>query len=378
MKKMKFRLNHYSALVFICIFIVTMSINLIVSDKAKSLSENRSLQQYPVMNMDEVLTGDYQSKLNTWFSDQFVGRDFFVHTKYLVSKWTGLKQIDNVFICKDRLIEDANDFNETQFKRNVDAMNAFYTKYPSLRHTFVLAPNAVFVQKEYLPQDAEVLAKNEQFDYIYTCLATEVVRADIRATLNEHKDEYLYYKTDHHWTSLGAYYAFLSSSSSLGIGNANADNYDIYLGTDSFVGTLANKTGSVGLKDTVELYVPKDLPEYVCTNVSTGKSSRTIYSSKGLSSNDAYTVFFGGNAGLIRLEMNNSSNKRLLVFKDSYANAYLQFLIPYYRTITIIDPRYYYDDVNRLIQSEVITDILYMYNTNTFVQDTSLADVIGS
>lgn len=68
----------------------------------------------------------------------------------------------------------------------------------------------------------------------------------------------------------------------------------------------------------------------------------------------------------------------MLLIKDSYANELVQFLLPYYRTITIIDPRYYFDDINRQMKTDLITDVLFVYNTNTFVQDTSLADCIGA
>ena len=75
--------------------------------------------------------------------------------------------------------------------------------------------------------------------------------------------------------------------------------------------------------------------------------------------------------------MNNDSQKHLLVFKDSYANAFIPFLVPYYRTITIVDPRYYFDDIESVVTNECISDVLYLYNANTFVQDTSLSDVLG-
>lgn len=111
---------------------------------------------------------------------------------------------------------------------------------------------------------------------------------------------------------------------------------------------------------------------------STLKTTRSIYQSKPLQEKDQYQVFFGGNEGMINISVNNNSKKHLLLIKDSYANELVQFLLPYYRTITIIDPRYYFDDINRQMKTDLITDVLFVYNTNTFVQDTSLADCIGA
>lgn len=74
--------------------------------------------------------------------------------------------------------------------------------------------------------------------------------------------------------------------------------------------------------------------------------------------------------------MDNDSNRHLLLIKDSYANSLIPFLINQYRSITVVDPRYYFEDYSRLIKDDLITDVLFMYNTNTFVQDTSLADML--
>ena len=67
-----------------------------------------------------------------------------------------------------------------------------------------------------------------------------------------------------------------------------------------------------------------------------------------------------------------------MVIKDSYANAFLQFLLPYYESIYVIDPRYCYDDINSIIETENITDILFLYNVNTFTEDRNIADFLNS
>ena len=87
-------------------------------------------------------------------------------------------------------------------------------------------------------------------------------------------------------------------------------------------------------------------------------------------------VFLGGNTGLVQIENLNDSDRHLLLIKDSYANSMVQFLLPYYRTITIVDPRYFYEDIERIFNLNLITDVLFLYNTNAFVQDTSIADVL--
>ena len=130
------------------------------------------------------------------------------------------------------------------------------------------------------------------------------------------------------------------------------------------------------MKDQIDIYVPKNNSEYIVSDLTNVTTSRSIYSREALDTRDQYTVFMGGNAGRITIEMDNDSSRHLLLIKDSYANAMIQFLIPYYRTIDIIDPRYYFEDVSRLVNSQMITDILFLYNSNTLMQDTSIADCL--
>ena len=129
---------------------------------------------------------------------------------------------------------------------------------------------------------------------------------------------------------------------------------------------MANKTGSLKIKDEIDIYVPKTETDYVVTDESTNKKSRTIYHSEALETKDNYAVFMGGNKSLFHINIDNDSKKHLLLIKDSYANSLIPFLIPEYESITVVDPRYY----------DLITDVLFMYNSNTFVQDTSLADML--
>ena len=107
------------------------------------------------------------------------------------------------------------------------------------------------------------------------------------------------------------------------------------------------------------------------------EKSRSLFRSEMLSEKDQYTLFFGGNHPLITIHTTAQTGRTLLVFKDSYANCFLQFLTPYYDEILLIDPRYYYEDVNALMKSEGVTDVLFLYSADTFLTDKSLADTLN-
>lgn len=359
-------------LLSICIVVVLL-VNLVVPDKSASDTENRSLQTFP----DLSVSSQFEKDLDSWFSDQFVFRNAFIHGKYLVQKVTGVKEINDVYLGKKMLIEAAKEPNQEQLDRNLNAINQFAND-TDLNVGFMLVPNAVSVQTNKLPSFADPIDQDKQMDEIFNSLNEYVTKIDARKTLKKHADEYLYYKTDHHWTSLACYYAYQTLAKKFDLETTKKSDYTVYPVTNSFEGTLASATGSFGLKDEIDIYVPKTEQEYLVTNETTNKKSATVYQSKALDTKDKYTVFMGGNSGLIRIEMNNDQEGHLLLIKDSYANSMIPFLLSQYRSITIIDPRYYFEDYNRVIQDDLITDILFMYNTNTFVQDTSLADMLES
>lgn len=356
--------------------IATMTVNIIIPDHEQSETENRPLQTFPSWSTEHVLSGQYTKDLNTWFSDQFVCRDQNIHIKYLIQKTFGIKEIQDVFLTKQGLIEKTAKPNKEQLERNLNAINTFKQNNPELNVGFVTVPNAVSIKKEYLPKYAVTLNQNKQIDNIYSQLDDSIIKIDLRNTLKKHKDEYLYYKTDHHWTSLASYYAYQDIAKAFNLETTKQSDYTIYPVTTNFEGTLANKTGSVNIKDEIDIYVPKDKCDYVITDESTNKKSRTIYHSDALETKDQYTVFMGGNKALFHINVDNNSKRHLLLIKDSYANSLIPFLIPQFNSITVIDARYYFEDYTRLIKDDLITDVLFMNNANTFVQDTSLADML--
>ncbi len=364
----------YSRWILIVSCIVCI-VNIIMPDKSISESENRSLQTFPEVSLHTISDGELGNSLTHWFSDQFVGRNAFIHFRYGLLKLTGTKEINHVFLTHDSLYEDINKANTKQLKRNIKAINAFASSN-DVNTTFVLAPTAANVYKENLPYSASTVDQNKQMDSIYKQLNDNVHNVDVRKVLDEHKNAYLYYHTDHHWTTMGAYYAFSQVAEELDIDAPSLSNYTIYPVSSDFHGTLSNATGSVGITDEIDIFVPEVETQYLVTNQSTGEKSRTVYQSKALETRNPYEVFLSGNSSMINIEMNNDSDKHLLILKDSYANCFIPFLLPYYRTITVVDPRYYYDDLSQVIKNELITDVLFLYNTNTFVQDTSLADVL--
>lgn len=371
------RIYQVAAILFVLALIVAVVANLVKKDDTFSASENRILTERPKLGLQEVASGEYMSQFESYVSDQFILRDAWIQLKLQLDKMVGKKESNGVYLGKDGyLMEKLDQPNEEYEKKNLKAIGDFAERHKDQKVYMSLAPNAAYILKERMPKNAPVRDQAEDLKVIQRQVGDKLNFIDLRKTMEEHASEPIYYKTDHHWTSLGAKYAFEEVAKVLDITPAD---YKAYTVSTTFSGTLASKSGYHGQKDTIEVYEPGDVEnDYVVFYADDQRKTTSIFERANLKEKDQYTVFFGGNHTRVDIESPNAQNRCLLMFKDSYANSFVQFLTPYFRKIILIDPRYYYDDVEQLIDGEGVTDILFLYNLNTFLTDTSLADVLTS
>ena len=356
----------------LCLFAFVIA-NALAQDREYSSAENRKLAQLPKFSLSALSDGSYFAAWEDYLADQFVGRDTWITIDLQASRLLGAKEANGVYLCADDyLMEAPATPDAAALTRNLDAINAFAARHEDLRLSMTVVPNAACVLAEKLPDHAPVRDQRQDIGEIAARL--QGVRfLDVTDALMQHKGEAIYYRTDHHWTSLGAYYAFSDMAAGLGIEQPAAD-YDIYPVTDRFEGTLASKSGCHAVTDVIELYVPQtELQYYVTLD---GERTATMYDREKLNEKDQYAVFLGGNDARVDITTTAETGKTLLIFKDSYANCFLQFLLPYYDRIVLLDARYYYGDADSVISREGVTDVLFLYNANTFLTDRVLADVL--
>lgn len=376
------RRNSYFRRLMGTVFLVALALitvlNLVIPDRKFSAQENRMLAQKPHVTRAGIQSGELMKEFENYYADQFVARDAWISLKLGLERASGRRESNGVFLGKKgHLLEEPDEPDWDGVQKNMQAVSKFAADHSGLSTTFCMVPNAFSVQSQYLPKDAPVRDQEADIAKIRSMAGDGITFIDLTDALKQHSFEYIYYKTDHHWTSLGAKYGFDALAGTLGI-DQPAGDYDVYTVADDFQGTLASRSGYHGTDDTVSVYHQKgDEQEYVVEYADTGEKTTSIYSSAALENKDKYQVFFGGNHTRITISTTVANEKNLLVFKDSFANCFIQFLLPYYQTITIIDPRYYYDSVDTLIENSSITDVLFLYNANTFVRDNSLADVIA-
>ena len=351
--------------------------NLIHRDRDVSESENRKLAQRPKFTVSALLDGSYFSGVTAWYNDQFVGRDGWITMNLGGQKLIGRREIGDVYLGrKGYLLKKPVAMNAETVDAKAEAIRAFALAYPDIRMYFTLAPSAATILTDKTPRNAPIAPQLDQIQTIYTKLGT-VTPLDITTTLQRHKNEYIYYKTDHHWTSLGARYAFEAMALNMDV--SALSEYDVHTVSTTFRGTQSSESGDRSSKDTVQVYTPKgaDISYYV-NYPSTQEKSASMYKRECLNTKDQYTVFFGGNYPIVEIYTTANSGRNLMIFKDSYANSFIQFLTPYFDKIIMVDPRYFYDDLTSVITGNSITDILFLYSADTYMEDTSLTDVLNS
>ena len=279
----------------------------------------------------------------------------------------------------DYLIESFEVPDSEIVNRNIKAINNFNEKHKDIKEYMLIAPNSVSILSEKLPPYAPVVSQKLVMDNFAKTLNKGINYIDVYNTLDKHDKEYIYYKTDHHWTTLGAYYSFLEAAKAMDL-EVKKDYYNVERVSNDFYGTLYSKSGyEVKTPDYIDVYLPKDEnDEYVVNYVEEQKKSASFYDSEKLETKDKYGVFLGGNHPVVKIKTTSKEDRKLLIFKDSYANSFVPFLTQYFSDIIMVDPRYYYDDIEKLIEEEGISDILYLYNANTFFSDTSLELVLNN
>ncbi len=365
-------------LVFV-IFIGVFSVGSILKpDGEFSENENRKLAQFPTLSAEKLISGRAQRDINTWFSHQLIFRDELISAKTQLQKFFGKRDIGGVYICNDGFYIEKNlesQIDQSVYETNLWAIEEFFAKAKEEKGIqnadFIVVPPASYILADKLPPGAEVFeAENRLTDAENT--VKNGVFFNITQPLLQNREKN-YYKTDHHWTTDGAYAVYKAYCESKGI---TAKSFSREKISTDFLGTNHSKVlDSTAEPDSVYRYKGAKDKEYKVT--ADGKTLEFgIYDHSKLEGKDKYAYFFGGNYGFSTVE-NCGGKGHLLIIKDSFANCFLPFLLPHYEKVTIIDPRYYVGSIKEIIRTENITDITVLYGLETLVKEKSVPAVLN-
>lgn len=335
--------------------VVTLSVAFfVIPDKTFSDKENRNLEKYPTMNLNEVLSGRYTESLGRYFADQFPLRDAFVSAKAYAELAGGRGENNGVIYTKEGILIPKDNMVEIRIKDNLASIKNFEINN-SADVTLAALPRTIDVFSEHLPSfypKQEDLAIWKQFDAIVSEL--DIDCAQLYGLLCESD---AYYKTDHHYTSYGAYLVYKALGEKLGYSPKDEKFFKRESATKEFCGTAMRSSGFyLAPKDEIVLFRYDGDTEYTVTSDS---EKIELYDFSKLDTTDKYAVFLSGNHARVDIADGSGKREKLLIIRDSFADSIAPFLALHF-DLVLIDFRYYSDSVAELISSEGISKVLVL------------------
>ena len=344
-----------------CLFIGGFGIlHLLLPDRTFSPVENRNLSQAPVFSWESLVDGTFTSDLEEYLADQFPLRDGWMGLKTRYEYLLGHREFNNVYLCGDTLISHITDTSRAQ--QNLDYLRRLVEK-TDLPVYLGLIPTAEEVWRDKLPQGAPAF---DQLAYLEEAKDTGALWVDIAGALQAHAGEDIFYRTDHHWTSLGAYYGYAALTEAMGL-EAQPLGEKVTVSED-FNGTLYSTSGVHWLRpDAMDRYVSGE--SVTVENGYTGEMG-VLYVDSFLGEKDKYSSFLGGNNPLyIVRNPDAATDRKLLVVRDSYSDSLAPFLSQTYAEVHLLDLRYYRTSVAQYAEDMGADAIFVCYSVENFIKD---------
>ncbi|MGL4362240.1 MAG: DHHW family protein [Cellulosilyticaceae bacterium] len=366
------RLSKLMALSF-CLYIGTFfCMQIFGTDITFSELENRKLASSPKFTTETFLSGEYGVDFEKYIADQFPGRNTFISLKSSSELFLQKKDNNGVYVGKDGyLLQKFETPDEELIEKNINYINQFAE---SFNVYFMLAPTATKVYEHRLPRFATPFDEAKFIEYYDEGLNSSVIRVDALSYLAQNVEKDLYYKTDHHWTTLGAYYAYTAFCEAYNIEPLALDDFDRIVVSEDFYGTLFSKGNfTFATPDSVEIFEPKNSNPLEVTYVVDEKTTDTLYEFKYLEEKDKYSIFLDANHGQIKIKTSVNNGKKIAVIKDSYANAMIPFLAQHFEELLIIDLRFIGSKMGDFLREEGYEDVLMLYNVQNFAMFNKLS-----
>ena len=361
--------------VIVSIIIITLTLLFIVLDKKEfSDTENRYLQKFPEFSFESLESGEYIRKLETYLTDHFPFRNEFMFLKTSVLKGIGQTKISDLYLGEDGYLLEEYTVTPECTTIPIDVLNRFNDNLPeNTNMSLMLVPTSVEIYSEKLPKYATNTSQKDVIDYVYKNINFDGINVyDYLEKESATMD--LYYKTDHHWNTFGAYLGYVAYMNYLGMDDLERPEFEKI--TDEFYGTFYSKLIDNSLEKESMYKLKDDDVEYVMKDVATDTVTNTIYEEKWLNEKDKYSYFLGQNKALLEIENKSvDNNKKILIIKDSYANSMIPFIAKEYEYTYVIDPRLYRLDVSDYVKEKDIEEVLLVYNVKTVETDLGIRNL---
>lgn len=364
--------------------------SMLTPEQSYSDTENRFLESKPKFSLESLFAEEdrFTQKYEAYITDQFPIRDKWIGFKTQVEKLFGKVETKDVFLGKDDYLivnHPASDFEGEQAVKNVEFLAegmAKYAKELGLAHVhMMLVPTASQVLTDKLPAHAQPYDQSQYVEQVRQAVeeklwlelaASSVSWAgsslvmDVEALLKEHQEEYIYYRTDHHWTTQGAFYAYQMWAQTLGL--TPLTDAGLKVVSEDFQGTTYSKLHTAGRNDVLSVY---DTDMVVTLLHNQMNETTGFYDWSKLEVRDKYAMFLGGNDALLDITKDGVTEPEsvLLVVKDSFANCFIPYATEHFDRVVVVDLRYLNMPLSQVADQYGVTDLLVLYNVQAAATD---------
>jgi len=384
---------------------------IILPKKEVSDYEKRKLAQMPNFTWKDMWSGKYLDDIDMYVADNFPFRDGFVQTNFVISQNRGFKN-EEVGFYKQEVVTNGGMDKETDStqqieKRPEDELIEGDAEKSPVKGVMIYKAMAIqvfgggeasakycadvinFYQEQlkdkaqvysvvvpthsefYLPHKYRHTSEKKNIDYLYSKLNSEVVSVDVTSTLYKHKDEYIFFNTDHHWTGLGAYYAYEEFCKKAGFETVPLEKMEKHV-INGFLGSLYWITRDKRLKeniDSVIYYKPSiKYTAFSHAKKNPDKRSGALLFAEFAKGPNAYSVYFGDDYSLVEVNTDVKNGRRAMIIKNSFGNAFSPYLASHYEKLFVVDYRYWNKNLMKMIEEHKITDVIifhYSFSANT-------------
>lgn len=373
------KIGKYIPAVVFLIFIYGIALWFLFSPKTDySSSEKRYLQKFPDANVEKVLSGEFGSEFETFFADRFPQRNTWVGINAYTTLAEGNNGASGVYNCKNGYLINKPVSTDNNLDKNVGAVVDFAKKIDAPT-TVMLVPSTGYIADDVLPTFHDKYNDDEDISRISSTLSKEKIGfVDLRERFkSEYKNgSQLYYKTDHHWTTKGAYTGYQELCKALGItpiddSTLKKDSYPDFYGT-----TYSSSGFWLTPPDNIEIWSnPKNSDKNISVKITEGanvKTSGSMYFTDHLKEDDKYPVFIDGNHALTEITNTNAKNGTILLIKDSFSHSLAPFLAENYSKVVLVDLRYYKESVSQLVSTYNPEQVVVLYGIDNLATDTDI------
>lgn len=371
---MKFLKKNRIGIVLLILLCVPFFHNIVSTPKEFSDLENRVLTTRIKWDGEMLKSGVLAERVEDYVQDQFPLRNFFVNIKSDVSVLLGKKENNGVYLGKDGYLFGQQAKTSDIFIDNLDAIQVL-SKRLDQKLTIIAVPLSGVIYEDKLPYGVDIAGQKDALERFKAATSDVAEYIDLATVFKKHREESIYFKTDHHWTPYGAYIGYEVFMKTLGVDAVSLENFKKKT-ADHFQGTYYSKFRGNFVDSEPFVYYKNNEDNLHIDYVAMDHKESTLFFEEYLEERDKYKMFLGGNDPLVTIQNKEAKNKKkILLLKDSYANAMTPFLAENFTEVHLLDLRYYNASLEEYMEKEDFDEVVLLYGMDSYLEQRPLRNL---